>query len=88
MSYFLSLILLPLTVAVEGYGWTWSHSVTRTTVGESPLDEGPARDRDNTRHLQETDIHAPGGTRTRNPSKRAARRPTPYFARPLRSASS
>ena len=27
---------------------------------------------DNTRHSQETDIHAPGGIRTRNTSKRAA----------------
>jgi hypothetical protein len=28
--------------------------------------------RDNTQHSQETDIHAPGGIRTRNPSKLAA----------------
>ena len=27
---------------------------------------------DNTQHSQETDIHIPGGIRTRNPSKRAA----------------
>jgi len=27
---------------------------------------------DNTQNPQETDIHAPGGFRTRNPSKRAA----------------
>jgi hypothetical protein len=27
---------------------------------------------DNTQHSQETDIHAPGGIRTRNPSQRAA----------------
>ena len=27
---------------------------------------------DNTQHSQETDIHVPGGIRTRNPSKRAA----------------
>jgi hypothetical protein len=26
---------------------------------------------DNTQHSQETDIHAPGGIQTRNPSKRA-----------------
>jgi len=26
---------------------------------------------DNTQHSKETDIHAPGGIRTRNPSKRA-----------------
>jgi hypothetical protein len=27
---------------------------------------------DNTQHSQQTDIHVPGGIRTRNPSKRAA----------------
>jgi hypothetical protein len=27
---------------------------------------------DNTQHLKETDIHVPGGIRTRNPNKRAA----------------
>ena len=30
---------------------------------------------DNTQHSQETDIHAPGGIRTRNPSKRTAANP-------------
>jgi hypothetical protein len=30
---------------------------------------------DNTQHSQETDIHAPGGIRTHNPSKRAAADP-------------
>jgi len=30
---------------------------------------------DNARHSQETDIHAPGGVRTLNPSKRAAADP-------------
>jgi hypothetical protein len=30
---------------------------------------------DNTQHSQETDIHAPGGIRIRNPSKRAAADP-------------
>ena len=30
---------------------------------------------DNTQHSQETDIHAPGGIRTLNPSKRAAADP-------------
>ena len=30
---------------------------------------------DNTQHSQQTDIHVPGGIRTRNPSKRAAADP-------------
>jgi hypothetical protein len=43
--------------------------------GRTPLDEGSARRRDlpdNTQHSQETDIHAFGGIRTRNPTKRTA----------------
>jgi len=46
-----------------------------TTLGRAPLDERLARRRDiylTTQHSQETDIHAAGGIRTRNPSKRAA----------------
>ena len=48
-----------------------------TTFSRTHLDEWPARRRDlslpdNTQHSQETDIHAPGGIRTHNPSKRAA----------------
>jgi hypothetical protein len=46
------------------------------TLGRTTLDEGSARRRDlclhNTRCWQQTSIHAPGGIRTRNPSKRAA----------------
>jgi len=46
------------------------------TLGRTPLYEGSARCRDiytyNTQHLQETDIHVPGGIRIRNPTKRAA----------------
>ena len=53
------------------------HLITlrHSTLGRTPVDEGSARSRDlyltthNTE--QETDIHAPGGIRTRNPSKRA-----------------
>jgi hypothetical protein len=44
-----------------------------TTLGRTPLDEGPARRRDLyliTQHSQETDSHDPGGIRTHNPSKR------------------
>jgi len=42
-----------------------SHSVTLTTLGKTTLP-------DNTKHSQETCIHAPGGNRTRNHSKRKA----------------
>ena len=46
------------------------------TFSRTPLDEWSARRRDfylyNTQHSQQTDIHAPGGNWTRNPSKRAA----------------
>jgi hypothetical protein len=45
-------------------------------LGSTPLDEWSARRRGhyvhNTQHSQKTDIRAPGGIRTRNPSKRAA----------------
>jgi hypothetical protein len=41
------------------------HTLRHTTLGRTPLDEGPARRRDplpdNTQHSQETDIHALGG---------------------------
>ena len=43
--------------------WDFSGRVFRPT--KIPL-------RDNTQHWQETDLHAPGGIRTHNPSKRAA----------------
>ena len=45
------------------------------TPGLATLVEGSARRRDlylhNTENTQDTDIHEPGGARTRNPSKRA-----------------
>jgi hypothetical protein len=48
----------------------------RTTFGMNPLDDGSACHRltlpINTRYSQETNIHAPGGIRTRGPRKRAA----------------
>jgi hypothetical protein len=52
--------------------------VTRDTFGSSSLDEGSALRRDlylTTQHSQKTDIHAPGGIRTRNSSNRAAADP-------------
>ena len=52
------------------------HTQWHTTVGWTPLDEGSAQSQrplpDNTQHSQETDIHAFGGIRTRNHSKRSA----------------
>ena len=47
--------------------------MTHTTVGRTPVDEWSARRRDlylTTQQPQETDIHSPGGIRTRNASKR------------------
>jgi len=55
------------------------HDHRHTTLGTTPLDGGSAQCRDlyqkNTQHSQQTDIHVPGGIRTRNPSKRAAAEP-------------
>ena len=48
-----------------------SRSLSRTSLDEwSALRRDPLPD--NTQHWQQTDIHAPSGIRTRNPSKRAA----------------
>jgi hypothetical protein len=56
-----------------------SHSVGHSTLGRTPLEERSARRRDlylTTHKTQkDTDIHVPGGIRTRNPSKRAAADP-------------
>ena len=49
-----------------------------TKICRTPLDEGSARRRDfylTTHNTHETDIHAPGRIRTRNPRKRAAADP-------------
>jgi hypothetical protein len=48
--------------------FTITHS-RHTTLDRTPLDEWSAR---RTQHSQQTDIHALGGIRTHNPSKRAA----------------
>jgi hypothetical protein len=68
--------------------FTCSHSdthQTHTPYGRTPLDEGSARRRDlyMTTQTQETNIHAPGGIRTRNPSKRSAADLRLKTARPL-----
>ena len=49
-----------------------SHSDTPHSVRLSPTQR---RLPDKTQHSQETDIHAPGGVRTHDPSKRAAANP-------------
>jgi hypothetical protein len=42
------------------------------SVGHLWTRDQPDAETDNTQHSQETDIHAPGGIRTHNPSNRAA----------------
>ena len=53
-----------------------NHTQRSTTVGRTPLDEWSAPRRDlyltNTRHSQQTNIHAPGGIRTQDLSRSAA----------------
>ena len=50
-----------------------THTHTHTAVGLRRRGIGPSQPPlpDNTQHSQQTDINAPGGIRTRNPSKRA-----------------
>jgi hypothetical protein len=67
--------------------WSWlspfsrlhDHTQTHRTRYDSSLDEWSARRRDlcltTHKHSQETDIHAPGGIWTHNPSKRTAEDP-------------
>jgi hypothetical protein len=63
----------PLFFFFRGFAIT---HIRHTTLGRTPLDEGSARRRDlyltTQQHSQETDIHASGGIRTHDPSKRAA----------------
>jgi hypothetical protein len=78
----------------RGCLFSLDHTQTHTTVGRIPLDERSARHRDlylTTQTLYKTNIHARGGIRTRNSSKRSAadlrlrprghwdRRPVLYF---------
>ena len=52
-----------------------NHTQRRTTVGRTPLDEWSPRRRDlylKTHNSRQTDIHAPGGIRTHDLSRRAA----------------
>ena len=55
---------------------TRSHSDTPHSLRLLWMSDQPeAQTSDNTRHLQETDIHAPSGFPTRDPSKQAAADP-------------
>jgi hypothetical protein len=79
--------LLPTNWRCRVYYCTWSHCTTHTrtharththTLQDSsgPVISPSQRPLpDNTQHSQRTDIHGPGGIRTRNPSKRAATDP-------------
>ena len=70
--------------------WGFANILRYTTIGRNPLDEWSAwRKRtlpDKTQHSQETDIHAPGGIRTHNPSNEVVADPRLRNARPLESA--
>ena len=54
------------------------HTQRRSTVGRTPLDDGRVISSsqrplpDNTQHSQQTNIHAPGGIRAQDLSRRAA----------------
>jgi hypothetical protein len=71
-----SLLYLPVHSRCRGYLCSLDHTQTHTTVGRTPLDEGSARRRDlyltTHKHSQETNIQAPGGIRTHDPSQRSA----------------
>jgi hypothetical protein len=65
-------------------------ALTHNTFGRTSLDEGSTRRRDlylTTQTLYKTNIHAPGGIRTHDPSKRSAAdlsvRPRSQWDRPL-----
>ena len=78
LSFCLSLDLLPSQCRFRGYCCTISHSDTLHSVGLLWSRERPVAETSipgNTQHLQGTDIHTPGGIRTRNPNKRAAADP-------------
>jgi hypothetical protein len=63
------------TLGVESFVISLDHTQTHTTVGRTPLDEGSAPRIDlylTTQTLYKTNIHAPGGIRTHDPSKRSA----------------
>ena len=64
-------------VGAEGYLHLITHKDTPQSVGSSGRWIGPSQRPlpDNTQHSQQTEIHAPGGIRTCNPSRRSATHP-------------
>jgi hypothetical protein len=82
LSLFLSFLVWPLLPTHCRCRGLLFHLITLNdiyTLGRTPLDEGSARRSylyvTTHQHSQETDIHAPRGIRTRNPSKRTVADP-------------
>jgi hypothetical protein len=79
-SLFVFLALQPIVVVFSTafsllvFSRFLDHTQRRTTVGTTPLDEWSIRRRDLylTTHNTQTNIHAPGGIRTQDLSRRAA----------------
>ena len=85
---FLNLTYFTYSCSIEGYFCTWSHSMTHThSVGLLRTRNQPVAKSlpENTQHSHETDIRAPCGIRTSNPSKWAAADLTRSTARPTES---
>jgi hypothetical protein len=76
LSFFLSPTSFYLTsLGVDGYFFMWSHTDTQPqSVGLLWTRDRPSQPH-NTQHSQQTNIHAPGGVRTRDPSRRSAADP-------------
>ena len=70
----------PTRVMASSFLRFLDHTQRRTIVGRTAMDDWSARRRDlstwqYTQHSQQTNIHAPGGIRTHDPSRRAAADP-------------
>ena len=74
-AYKITLHFIPIMILNEVYKWIF-FNCSRALVGSGLLcaSDGPSHRPlpDNTQHSQQTNIHAPCGIRTRNPSKRVA----------------
>jgi hypothetical protein len=79
LLFFLLASTTHLRVSASSFLRFRDHTQWHDTVGRTPLDEWSACRRDlylrNTQHSQQTNIHAPGGIQTRNPSRRSAADP-------------
>jgi hypothetical protein len=65
----------PTRVMASSFLRFLDHTQRRTIFGRTPLDKWSSSQRplpDNTQHSQQTNIHAPGGIRTHDLSRRAA----------------